>query len=150
MCRRFSSVQEEITLPKKGFNQTVTGKIKDACLRLDTALRLRFEYNYRYPHEVDPLAASNSYAIIYVEILDFPEMTLSNWKIEKGRIALKGWFSAMLKLQQRNAEAIENGAGSITTECKGFDFSITLGDDFKIATDKETQKEIIEIKLQGS
>ena len=86
----------------------------------------------------------------YVEILDFPEMTLSNWKIEKGRIALKGWFSAMLKLQQRNAEAIENGAGSITTECKGFDFSITLGDDFKIATDKETQKEIIEIKLQGS
>lgn len=252
----------DITLPKKGFNQTVTGKIKDACLRLDTALRLRFEYNYRYPHEVDPLAASNSYAIIYqvpfngfgrldreniyatrrgeyapliatravewfadyvyalrnalfheiispldeewqaifksaylllkqvsdiciscisqiddfpqtqenavfeyaekhkaecfdqladyVEILDFPEMTLSNWKIEKGRIALKGWFSAMLKLQQRNAEAIENGAGSITTECKGFDFSITLGDDFKIATDKETQKEIIEIKLQGS
>lgn len=251
-----------VTLPKKGFNQTVTGKIKDACLRLDTALRLRFEYNYRYPHEVDPLAASNSYAIIYqvpfngfgrldreniyatrrgeyapliatravewfadyvyalrnalfheiispldeewqaifksaylllkqvsdiciscisqiddfpqtqenavfeyaekhkaecfdqladyVEILDFPEMTLSNWKIEKGRIALKGWFSAMLKLQQRNAEAIENGAGSITTECKGFDFSITLGDDFKIATDKETQKEIIEIKLQGS
>ena len=57
---------------------------------------------------------------------------------------MKGWFSAMLKLQQRNAEAIENGAGSITTECKGFDFSITLGDDFKIATDKETQKEIIE------
>ena len=55
----------EVTLPKKGFNQTVTGKIKDACLRLDTALRLRFEYNYRYPHEVDPLAASNSYAIIY-------------------------------------------------------------------------------------
>ena len=48
------------------------------------------------------------------------------------------------------AKAIENGAGSITTECKGFDFSITLGDDFKIATDKETQKEIIEIKLQGS
>ena len=63
---------------------------------------------------------------------------------------MKGWFSAMLKLQQRNAEAIENGAGSITTECMGFDFSITLGDDFKIATDKETQKEIIEIKLQGS
>lgn len=55
----------EVTLPKKGFNQTVTRKIKDACLRLDTALRLRFEYNYRYPHEVDPLAASNSYAIIY-------------------------------------------------------------------------------------
>nr|WP_304058057.1 hypothetical protein [Enterocloster clostridioformis] len=43
------------TLPKKGFNQTVTGKIKDACLRLNSALRLRFEYNYRYPHEVDAL-----------------------------------------------------------------------------------------------
>lgn len=55
----------DITLPKKGFNQTVTRKIKDACLRLDTALRLRFEYNYKYPHEVDPLIASNSYAIIY-------------------------------------------------------------------------------------
>lgn len=55
----------EVTLPKKGFNQTVAGKIRDACLRLDTALRLRFEYNYRYPHEVDPLAPSNSYAIIY-------------------------------------------------------------------------------------
>ena len=75
---------------------------------------------------------------------------IAGLNFEKGRIALKGWFSAMLKLQQRNAEAIENGAGSITTECKGFDFSITLGDDFKIATDKETQKEIIEIKLQGS
>lgn len=55
----------DITLPKKGFNQTVTGKIRDACLRLDTALRLRFEYNYKYPHEADPLIAPNSYAIIY-------------------------------------------------------------------------------------
>lgn len=55
----------DVTLPKKGFNQTVTGEIKDACLRLDTALRLRFEYNCRYPHEVEPLAASNSYTIIY-------------------------------------------------------------------------------------
>ena len=252
----------DITLPKKGFNQTVTGKIKDACLRLDTALRLRFEYNYRYPHEVDPLAASNSYAIIYqvpfngfdrldrenlyatrrgeyaplmatkavewfadyvyalrnalfheiispldeewqaifksaylllkqvsdiciscisqieefpqtqenavfeyaekhksecfdpladhVELLDFPKMVLSDWKVEKGKITLRGWFSATLKLQQGDAEAIENGTGSVTTEDKSFDFSITLDDDFKIATDKETQKEIIEIKLQGS
>lgn len=32
---------------------------------------------------------------------------------------------------------------------KGFDFSATLGDDFKIAKDKETQKECVEIKLQG-
>ena len=252
----------DITLPKKGFNQTVAGKIKDACLRLDTALRLRFEYNYKYPHEVDPLIAPNSYAIIYqipfngfsrsereniykshqgeyaqlivtkavdwfanyvyalrnalfheiispldeewqiifksaylllkqvsdiciscisqiegfsrtqenavfeyaekhkaecfdhladyVEILDFPEMVLSEWKIEKGKISLRGWFSAKLKLQQGDAEAVENGTGSITTEDKGFDFSITLGDDFKIAIDKDTQKEIIEIKLQGT
>ena len=252
----------DITLPKQGFNQTVTGKIKDACLRLETALRLRFEYNYKYPHEVDPLIAPNSYAIIYqipfngfgrlereniyksyqeeyaqliatkgvdwfanyvyalrnalfheiispldeewqaifksayvllkqvsdiciscisqiegfaqtqenavfeyaekhkaecfdyladyVEILDFPEMILSEWKIEKGKISLRGWFSAKLKLQQGDAEAVENGTGSITTEDKGFDFSITLGDDFKIAIDKDTQKEIIEIKLQGA
>ena len=56
----YDAVMREI-----GFNQPGTGKIKDACLRLVNALRLRFEYNYRYPHEVDPLAASNSYAIIY-------------------------------------------------------------------------------------
>lgn len=252
----------DVTLPKRNFNQTVTGKIKDACLRLNTALRLRFEYNYKYPHEVDPLAAPNSYAIIYqvpfngfsrlereniyatrrgeyapliatkavdwfanyvyalrnalfheiispldeewqaifksaylllkqvsdiciscisqieefpqtqenavfeyaekhksecfdpladhVELLDFPKMVLSDWKVEKGKITLRGWFSATLKLQQGDAEAIENGTGSITTEDKGFDFSITLGDDFKIVKDKETQKEIIEIKLQGT
>lgn len=55
----------EITLPKKNFNQTVTEKITNACMRLATTLRLRFEYNYRYPHEADPLRASNSYAIIH-------------------------------------------------------------------------------------
>lgn len=252
----------DVTLPKRAFNQTVNGKIKDACLRLTTALRLRLEYNYRYPHEVDPLAAPNSYAIIYqvpfngfgrlereniyaarrgeyaplivtravewfadyvyalrnalfheiirpldeewqavfksaylvlkqvsdiciscisqidefpqtqenavfeyvekhksecfdyladhVELLDFPKMVLSNWKVEKGKITLGGWFTATLKLQQGDAEAIENGTGSISTEEKGFNFSITLGDDFKIAKDKEKQKEIIEIKLQGA
>ena len=252
----------EVTLPKKGFNQTVAGKIRDACLRLDTALRLRFEYNYKYPHDVDPLAASNSYAIIYqvpfngfgrldrenfyatrrgeyaplmatkavewfadyvyalrnalfheiispldeewqaifksaylllkqvsdiciscisqihefpqtqenavfdyaenhkaelfdpltdyVELLGFPKMKLSDWKIEKGKITLKGWFAATLQLQKGDAEALENGTGANTTEDKGFDFSITLGDDFKILKDRETQKEIIEIKLQGA
>lgn len=252
----------DVTLPERSFNQTVTKKIKDACLRLNTALRLRFEYNYRYPHEVDPLAAPNSYAIIYqvpfngfgrlereniyakhrdeyvpliatkavdwfadyvyalrnalfheiispldeewqvifksaylllkqvsdicisclsqieelpqtqenaifeyaekhksecfdsladyVELLDFPKMVLSGWKIEKGKITLRGWFSARLKIQQGDAEAIENGTGYISEEDKGFDFSISLGDDFKIAKDKETQKEIIEIKLQGT
>lgn len=86
----------------------------------------------------------------HVELLDFPKMKLSDWKIEKGKITLKGWFFATLKLQQGDAEAVENGTGSITTEDKGFDFSITLGDDFKIAKDRETQKELIEIKLQGA
>lgn len=252
----------DITLPKKGFNQTVTGKIRDACLRLDTALRLRFEFNYKYPHEVDPLIAPNSYAIIYqipfngfsrsereniykshqgdyaqliatkavdwfanyvyalrnalfheiispldeewqiifksaylllkqvsdiciscisqieefaqtqenvvfeyaekhkaesfdhladyVEILDFPKMVLSEWKIEKGKISLRGWFSTKLKLQQGDAEAVENGTGSITTEDKEFDFSIILDDDFKIAIDKDTQKESVKIKLRDT
>ena len=249
------------TLPKRGFNKIVTGKIKDACLRLDATLRLRFENNFRYPHEVDPLTTSNSYVIIYqvpfngfgrlgreniyatnrgnysplivtkavewfadyvyalrnalfheiispldedwqtifkyaylllkqisdiciscitrieefpqtrenavfeyvekhkaeyldllaehVELLDFSRMVLSEWKVEKGKITLKGWFTAMLKLQQGDAEAIENGTGYITTEEKGFNFTITLDDDFQIAKDKETKKEIIEIKLQG-
>ena len=41
-------------------------------------------------------------------------------------------------------------AGFIREEEKGFDFSATLGDDFKIAKDKETQKECVEIKLQGT
>lgn len=252
----------DVTLPKRNFNQTVTGKIKDACLRLNTALRLRFEYNYKYSHEVDPLAAPNSYAIIYqvpfngfsrlereniyatrkgeyapliatkavdwfanyvyalrnalfheiinpldeewqaifksaylllkhvsdiciscisqieefpqtqenavfeyaekhksecfdpladhVELLDFPKMVLSDWKVEKGKITLGGRFSATLKLQQGDAEAIENEAGFITTEDKDFEFSITLGDDFKIAKDKETQKELIAIKLRST
>lgn len=252
----------DITLPKKGFNQTVTKKIKDACSRLYTSLRLKFEYNYKYPHEVDSLIAPNSYAIIYqipfngfsrsereniykshqgeyaqliatkavdwfanyvyalrnalfheiispldeewqiifksaylllkqisdiciscisqingfaqtqdnavfeyakkhkaewvdyladyVEILNFPKMVLSKRKIEKGKITLSGWFSAKLKLLQGDAEAIKNGTASIVTEDKRFDFSITLGEDFKIAIDKDTQKEIIEIKLQGT
>lgn len=34
-------------------------------------------------------------------------------------------------------------------EEKGFDFSVTLGDDFKIVKDKETQKECVEIRMQG-
>ena len=41
-------------------------------------------------------------------------------------------------------------AGFIREEEKGLDFSATLGDDFKIAKDKETQKECVEIKLQGT
>ena len=76
-------------------------------------------------------------------------MVLSEWKVEKGTITLKGWFSATLKLQQGDAEDVENEAGSISTEDKGFDFSVTLGDDFKIAKDHDTQQELIEIKFQN-
>lgn len=102
-----------------------------------------FEYAEKHKSEYfDSLAE-------YVELLDFPKMVLSDWKIEKGKIILKGWFSARLKLQQGDAEDIENGTGFIREEEKGFDFSATLGDDFKIAKDKETQKECVEIKLQG-
>lgn len=252
----------DITLPKRGYNKTITKRIETSCMRLNSALRLRFEYNYKYPHEVDHVADQNSYAIIYqvpfngfdrlnreniyalhkgeyaslistnsvewfanyvyalrnalfheiispldiewqaifksaylllkqvsdiciscisqieefprtqdnavfeyaekhktecfdhladyVELLDFPKMVLSDWKVEKGTITLKGWFSATLKLQQGDAVAVENGTGSISTEDKGFGFSVTLGDDFKIAKHHDTQQELIEIKLQSS
>ena len=53
------------TLPSKGYNQTVNGKIRDACLRLNSALNVKFDYNYKYPHEVGALDDPNSYAIIY-------------------------------------------------------------------------------------
>lgn len=62
-----------------------------------------FEYAEKHKAEFfDPLAD-------YVELLDFPKMKLSDWKIEKGKITLKGWFVATLKLQQGDAEAVENG-----------------------------------------
>ena len=57
---------------------------------------------------------------------------------------------ASFKLQQGDAEAVENGAGSISEESKGFDFSVTLGTDFKIAKNKETGANLVEIKLQGN
>ena len=111
--------------------------------RLNAQENAIFEYAEKHKSEYfDSLAE-------YVELLDFPKMVLSDWKIEKGKIILKGWFSARLKLQQGDAEDIENGTGFIREEEKGFDFSATLGDDFKIAKDKETQKECVEIKLQG-
>ena len=53
------------TLPSKGYNQTVNGKIRDACLRLNSALNVKFDYNYKYPHEVGALDDPNSYAIVY-------------------------------------------------------------------------------------
>ena len=250
----------EETLPKRGFNQTVNRKIKDACMRLNSALRLRFEYNYRYPHEVDVLVPSDSYAIIYqipfngfgrvgsenlytshigeyssliatkavnwfasyvyalrnalfheiispldeewqvifksaylllkqisdiciscvsqieefpserenavfqyaeehqaecfdylathVELLDFPKMVLNKWKVERGQVLLEGWFLANLKLQQGNTEDIEQGTGSIVTEDRGFDFQVTLDENFEIAKGRDSRMEIIEIHLQ--
>ena len=251
----------DVILPKRKFNKTVTEKIKAACLRLDAALRLRFEYNYRYPHEVAALVATNSYAIIYqipfngfgrlyreniyatrrgeyasliatkaidwfadyvyslrnalfheiispldeewqavfksaylmlkqvsdicidyitriedlfktkdnvifeyaekhqkeyfgfladdVELLDFSKMVISSRKMEKGKTILSGWFLAKLKLQKGDSEAVQKGTGSISEEEKGFDFSVTLDDDFKIMKNKESDTDIIEIKLQG-
>ena len=55
----------ETILPSKGYNQTVNSKIKDACLRLNSALYVKFEYNYKFPHEVGALDDINSFAIIY-------------------------------------------------------------------------------------
>lgn len=248
------------TLPRKGFNHTVTGRIRDACLRLNSALRLRFDYNYKYPHEVDSLVSPDSYAIIYqipfnrfgsiaseniytshiaeyssliatkavnwfasyvyalrnalfheiispldeewqvifksaylllkqisdicisnisqieefpktqenavfkyaeehhekcfgylathVELLDFPKMMLSKWRVEKGQIVLKGWFLAKLKLQQGDAGDIQNGVDPIIEEKKGFDFQVTLDENFEIVKDRDTHIEIIEIHLQ--
>ena len=39
-------------LPSKGYNQTVNSKIRDACLRLNSSLNVKFDYNYKYPHDV--------------------------------------------------------------------------------------------------
>lgn len=84
-----------------------------------------------------------------VELLDYPEMTLSNWKIDHGKIILKGWFLAKLKLQNGTAEEIETGAGAIEEIGKGFDFEIMLDDDFSIVRDSENNDCIL-IQLQKS
>lgn len=251
----------DVILPKRNFNQTVTGRIKDACSWLNTTLRLRFECNYKLPHEIDPLMPSNSYAIIYqipfngfcrlnqentyatqrdkyspliaakavewfadyvyalrnalfheiispldqewqtifksaylllkqvsdicisciarieefrqtkenavfeyaekhksecfdtladyVELLDFLEIVTSDWKVVKGTITLRGWFTAKLKLQQGDAEAIENKTGSIDDVDKGFDFCVILGDDLNIVKDKETKKNLLKSNFNG-
>lgn len=54
----------ENKLPQKSYNKTINLKIQNACSRLSSALRLKFEYNYKYPHEVNVLDDLNSYAII--------------------------------------------------------------------------------------
>ena len=84
-----------------------------------------------------------------VELLDYPEMTLSNWKIDHGKIILKGWFLAKLKLQNGTAEEIGTGAGVIEEISKGFDFEIMLDDDFSIVRDSENNDCIL-IQLQKS
>ena len=50
-------------LPQKGYNKTICGKITDGCLRAASAVRLKFEYNYRVPHEVAILDDFNSYSV---------------------------------------------------------------------------------------
>lgn len=250
------------TLPSRGYNQTINGKIRDACLRLNSAFNVKFDYNYKYPHEVGALDDPNSYAIIYqlpfnvfgriesdniysanegtysqliatkgvdwfasyvyslrnalfheiitpldeewqaifksaylilkqvsdiciamidriiefpqsqenavfdyvtahqgnvfstladfVELLDYPEMRIRSWKIENGKTILTGWFLAKLKLQNGSAEDIESGNGSIEELDKGFDFEVTLNDDFSIAFDSESNTNCILIQLQGA
>lgn len=64
IAERIRQYTEE-TLPSKGYNQTINGKIKDICQRLYSALNAKFDYNYKYPHEVSALDDPNSYAIIY-------------------------------------------------------------------------------------
>lgn len=249
-----------VTLPQKKYNRTINSKIEGACLRVQSALRIKFEYNYKYPHEVNVLDDPDSYAIAYqlpfngfgrvnqenvyaqhkekysdlivsrainwfadyvyslrnalfheiispldeewqiifksaylilkqvsdicissisriedfpkskenavldyagkheeifsflaeyVELLDFTKMTLNDWSIKNERTTLSGWFMTKLKLQNGSADDIHNGSGFVSEEEKGFDFSVVLDEDFKIAIDKES-KEQIEIKLQGS
>jgi len=52
-------------LPQKEYNQTINSKIEGAFSRVQSALRIKFEYNYKYPHEVNVLDDSDSYAIAY-------------------------------------------------------------------------------------
>lgn len=252
----------EEMLPSKGYNHTVNGKIKDACLRLYSALNVKFDYNYKYPHEVGALDDLNSYVIIYqlpfngfgrieqeniysanegaysqlmatkgvdwfssfvyslrnalfheiitpldeewqtvfksaylilkqisdiciaminriiefsqsqenavfryvtahkdsifstladfVELLDYPKMNVQSWKIDNGKTILTGWFLAKLKLQNGSAEDVKSGTGSIEEVNKGFDFEVTLNDDFSIAFDSESGTDCISLHLQGA
>lgn len=247
-------------LPTKGYNQTVKSKISGGCSRFLTGLRIKFEYNYKYPHEVGVLDDPNLYAIVFqipfngfdiiepnnifstnegyysqliatkgvewfasyvyslrnalfheiispldedwqtifksaylvlkqitdicisyiikiedfvktqensvfdyaekhqdiifapladsVELLDFPKMSLKTWKIESGKIKLTGWFLTKLKLQTGTADDIAAGNGMIDEKELGFDYSVTLNDDFSIVVNNETGEEFIQIKLQ--
>lgn len=94
----------EEMLPKRGYNQTVNSKIKDACLRLNSALHIKFEYNYKYPHQVDHLEHPNSYAVIY-EIpfngfgqIERENLYSSNLGVYSELVATKGvdWFASFV------------------------------------------------------
>ena len=63
---------------------------------------------------------------------------------------MTGWFLAKLKLQNGSAKDIESGIGSIEEVDKGFDFEVTLNDDFSIAFDSESKADCISIQLQGA
>lgn len=249
-------------LPPKGYNRTINGKIRDACLRLSSALNIKFECNYKYPHEVGALDDLNSYTIIYqlpfnrfgqvepenvysknkevysnliatkgidwfasyvyalrnalfheiitpldeewqfifkssylvlkqvsdicidviekiidfpqskdnavfayvtthqesvfsaladrVILVEYPKMELHNWKIDYGKIILKGCFLAKLKFYNHSTEDIENSAENVQEVERGFDFEVTLNDDFKIAFDSIKGNDCILIKQQNS
>ena len=63
---------------------------------------------------------------------------------------MKGWFLAKLKLQNGTAEDIKAGADSPDEVDKGFDFEVTLNDDFSIAHDSANNADLISIQLQSS
>lgn len=102
-------------------------------------------FNYAYKHQ-DSIFAGLADS---VELLDFSNMSLTEWKFERGQIMLKGWFRAKFKLQTGNAKDYASDNGIIEERDKGFDFSATLNDDFSIAYDNEQQTDLIAIKLQG-
>lgn len=52
------------TLPKKKYNKTISNKIKNNCQRAFSWINLKFEYNYKPPHQANVLDDVNSYAII--------------------------------------------------------------------------------------
>lgn len=51
------------TLPQKGHNSTINSKITNSCRRFLSEIRIKFDFNYRYPHDVEVLSDFNSYAV---------------------------------------------------------------------------------------
>ena len=89
------------TLPQKGYNSTVASKISNNCMRFLTEIRLKFDYNYRYPHEVEVLCDFNSYAVFsqtpfnYFGGIESGNVISSNKDYYHSLISTKGieWFS---------------------------------------------------------